>query len=119
LKGLSAKVINQAKVLYLILREKGIMKYTNGESYDGSWRLDKPHGKGKYISHDYAYEGNYMFGRKQGKGIMKFKNGDIYEGEFMSDLFHGEGIFKHANGDIYQGHFENGTMHEQGILNAL
>ena len=32
-----------------------------------------------------SYEGDWFNGNKQGKGLLKFKNGNIYEGDFDKD----------------------------------
>ena len=33
------------------------------------------------------FEGNYLNGKKSGKGILKFEDGSYYSGEFEGDLF--------------------------------
>lgn len=39
---------------------------------------------------------------------MKFSIGDYYEGEFLKGKKHGKGIYKYANGDKYEGEFKEG-----------
>jgi hypothetical protein len=62
---------------------KGIMRYTNGDVYDGKWDDDYKHGH----------------------GIMTYANGDVYTGEWNMDMIQGYGIMKYANGDVYTGEF--------------
>ena len=59
-------------------------RYANGDVYQGRWRFDQKHGKGKYIfaatSEDgILYDGDWKHNAKHGKGTFYFKNGD---GEF-------------------------------------
>ena len=39
----------------------------------------------------YVYEGGFLFGKRNGKGIVTFANGDKYEGFFFNDIIHGQG----------------------------
>ena len=47
------------------------------------------------------YEGSYKDGRRHGRGILTFSNGDRYEGDFIDGDMRGKGILYLANGDIY------------------
>ena len=53
------------------------------------------HGKGemeiKYDKDVYSYKGEFIEGKKSGKGIEKFK-GTTYDGEFVNDLKEGKGF---------------------------
>ena len=42
---------------------------------------------------------------RDGKGIYKYKNGDIYDGYWVKDEKEGYGEYKFASGDIYKGNF--------------
>ena len=58
---------------------KGIMKYNNGDIYDGKWINDK-FVNGKIIyNNGNEYEGNCDDKKKKGHGIMKYKNEELYE----------------------------------------
>jgi hypothetical protein len=39
----------------------------------------------------------------EGKGTMKYFNGDVYEGGWIEDKKHGKGIMKYSNNDVYEG----------------
>ncbi len=71
--------------------------------------------------HTYAYEsgiyrGNWINGKKNGKGTYKWKNGDMYVGDWLNDKKNGKGTFTWNNGDKYVGdwlddkHSGNGTF---------
>ena len=49
--------------------------------------ITKVYKNGKYI-------GDYLNGRREGKGIYKYNNGDRYEGEYKNDLKEGKGVYK-------------------------
>ena len=56
---------------------------------------------------------------KNGKGEIKFHNGDVYEGEWVNNnletLFWGKGKYTHKNGSFYDGEWQNGMRHGQGV----
>ena len=47
-------------------------------------------------------------GRKHGKGIFTWSNGQRYEGEWADDLINGKGVLHYTNGDRYEGTFKDG-----------
>lgn len=55
---------------------------------------------GQFAPHTRAYEG---------RGIMKFKSGDIYDGKWKNGLMHGHGSF------IYAKLFEDDSEDEDGV----
>ena len=50
---------------------EGVMKYSNGNEYSGSWK------------------DNY----KNGKGVFTFTNGDKYSGSYENSVANGQGIY--------------------------
>jgi hypothetical protein len=40
------------------------------------------------------YTGNFVAGRKHGKGLKVWANGDRYEGDFVNDLRQGQGVYR-------------------------
>ena len=60
------------------------------------------------------YEGEYLNGKREGKGIYKYNNGDKYEGEYKNDLKDGNGKYIYKNGDIYTGEYKNGLFDGKG-----
>ena len=121
---------------------EGVLKYSNGDSYEGEFRARDytRHGKGTYrfikgcvycgdwnegqmegrcvlnFSNSDNYEGEFTNGSMNGQGVMKFRNGDLYEGTFKSGIFHGYGKLKYSNGNVYEGIFDHGKRSELGIL---
>ena len=49
----------------------------------------------------------------KGKGIYKYKNGDVYEGFFENDLFKGLGKITMIGGEVIKGIFEDGKLIKQ------
>lgn len=37
------------------------------------------------------YEGQFVNGKMDGRGVMTYNNGDVYDGMFKNNLKHGEG----------------------------
>eukprot|EP00747_Dinoflagellata_sp_TGD_P055085 gnl/TRDRNA2_/TRDRNA2_149349_c1_seq2.p1 gnl/TRDRNA2_/TRDRNA2_149349_c1~~gnl/TRDRNA2_/TRDRNA2_149349_c1_seq2.p1 ORF type:complete len:239 (-),score=42.63 gnl/TRDRNA2_/TRDRNA2_149349_c1_seq2:28-744(-) len=97
---------------------KGIWKSETGQ-YEGQWRSDQPHGKGRQTwSNGRVYEGEFAYGKFSGFGRMVWQtNGGpmIYEGEYMEDQKHGRGKFLWADGRSYDGEWRNGKRWGQGV----
>ena len=57
-----------------------------------------------------VYTGNYAFGKPDGAGVYKWKNGSLYTGEFKDGLKHGYGDWKKwSNGgktNSFEGQYE-------------
>jgi hypothetical protein len=65
------------------------------------------------------YTGQFIAGRKHGRGIKVWPSGDRYEGEFANDYRHGEGMYSwgalSANaGDSYRGEYRDDSRHGIG-----
>jgi hypothetical protein len=64
-------VIYEGEMLDTKREGRGICLYSNGMLYEGSWKRDKEHGKGKLMTADrqrIIYEGDFERGRMQGVG---------------------------------------------------
>jgi hypothetical protein len=59
---------------------------------------------------DGDYTGELIGDKKQGRGVMRFKNGTKYEGQWSNDLRHGQGTFFWPDGSRYEGQFAGGQM---------
>ena len=82
------------------------------------YRLNVIENKPSYIRKEYhngKYEGDYLDGKREGKGIYKYNSGDKYEGEYKNDLKDGYGIYKYSNGDVYEGNYKEGYFEGKGI----
>ena len=65
-----------------------------GTMYDGAWKDDKYHGKGKesFNFNKGFYDGDFEDGQKTGFGKFE-KDGIKYTGQFSEGFFHGKGIY--------------------------
>lgn len=64
--------------------------------FDNSWRIGKDgtlfrKGKRIYPNQD-VYIGEFVNGRRCGRGLCRSTNGDTYEGDYEKDLYHGKGV---------------------------
>ena len=57
---------------------------------------------------DVKYIGQVIDGKKEGNGIMLFKDGSRYEGNWKNDKEEGKGSFFNIKGDKYEGDWKNG-----------
>ena len=91
------------------------LDYANGDSYEGEWLGGKRWGRGKYSTKDGdVYEGNFKNGEMDGYIRYKGANGDVYEGQYQDGLRSGHGRFTWASGDYYQGEWKAGKEHGRG-----
>ena len=97
---------------------KGTYKWPDGTvEYDGEWKDNEYHGKGTCYTCNYfdgVYTGDWHAGKRQGRGVMTYSNGDIYDGQWKKDYEDGQGTMKFINGDLYEGHFSKGKLHGKG-----
>eukprot|EP00933_Yihiella_yeosuensis_P021189 TRINITY_DN16831_c0_g1_i1.p1 TRINITY_DN16831_c0_g1~~TRINITY_DN16831_c0_g1_i1.p1 ORF type:complete len:227 (+),score=60.19 TRINITY_DN16831_c0_g1_i1:91-771(+) len=97
---------------------QGVYKTSEGV-YEGEWKADKEHGRGKQTWNDGRdYEGEFVGGRFSGHGKMTWDSGNgcqVYEGQYLDDVKHGEGTFRWPDGRAYQGAWKNGKRHGKGI----
>ena len=72
-------------------------------------------GKGKYLDPDgNIYEGNFVNGKFEGQGTLRYKNGDVYIGQFSNNVRNGKGTIKYANRLIYDGNWVEGKKNGKG-----
>jgi hypothetical protein len=58
----------------------GELIFKNKSKYVGDFKSNLFHGQGEYTTADFIYVGEFKMGRIEGRGIMKFKNGEYYDG---------------------------------------
>ncbi len=51
----------------------------------------------------HTHAGQFVDGRKHGKGVYKSSNGNTYDGMFDNDKRHGEGCTYYHDGDWFSG----------------
>jgi hypothetical protein len=60
------------------------------------------------------YEGEWLDGKRDGFGKLKWNDGSIYIGQFINDKAKGFGKLTHADGDVYLGSWEEDRAHGVG-----
>jgi uncharacterized protein (TIGR02145 family) len=87
--------------------------------YTGEFNNDDYHGKGKLVTLKFEYEGNFVEGKKEGYGVITYKNKYAYAGVFKADQYHGQGTLRDFEEDAYgliivkgsfKGEFENNAF---------
>jgi hypothetical protein len=64
---------------------------------------------------DGVYEGEWLRGKRDGRGNMKWNDGAQYDGEWKDDRLHGQGRLIHSGGDVYEGTWENDMANGKGV----
>ena len=64
---------------------------------------------------DGLYEGETKNGKRHGKGVFTFKNGDRYDGDFVDDIMTGRGIVTTKDGSKFEGEVRQ-RMITNGVL---
>ena len=102
---------------------KGVCTYINPGQSSGEQQSRGRDGKRKYninCDNPKIYEGEWMHGRREGKGKCEYFNGNVYDGEWKSNAEEGTGncVFKHGKfkGGIYQGEWKNGKIEGDGEM---
>ena len=91
----------------------------NGNRYIGEHKNGKPHGKGVKLYDDTnlkSYEGDWYYGKRQGKGTLIWQDGSRYVGDWKNDFRDGYGVQYDSDGEIYEGNWLNGKKHGKGKL---
>ena len=95
---------------------RGVLRYSNGNVYDGSWVLGAASGRGrKHWANGDVYEGSFDKGKKSGEGRYTFANGAVYVGAYADDQPNGHGLQLMPNGDTYEGEWVDGRKHGFGV----
>ena len=79
-----------------------------GSTYYGYWsEISKSPNRSGTIFYpgDFVYQGDFVDGKKTGKGKYTSVNGSVYEGDFVDDKFSGKGKITWSDGDVYEGDF--------------
>ena len=119
-KNIYSKFSNIMNIYYKIYLNKKYKSYDELKShYENIINEIKNNCKLIYKKEEYEngrYEGEFKKDKREGKGIMYFKNGSKYEGEWKNDLIEGKGIFYDNDGNRYEGEFKNNKKDGKGIF---
>jgi len=91
-------------------------------SYRGDFLAGKKHGKGiKVMPNGDRYEGDFRDDYRQGHGVYVWGGktpwaGNRYEGEYKRDLRDGHGIYQWASGDRYDGEWKSDLRMGQSVM---
>jgi hypothetical protein len=104
----------------LTWRAKGSASYDRKSvhsEYQGEMRNGRPNGSGRFSSQTgLSFEGTWKDGLMDGRGSIKFANGDEYDGELAAGALHGVGRYAAADGSIFEGQFRDGQRDGAGML---
>jgi len=99
------------------LNGKGVYKYKD-TLYFGDFRDNIREGKGVLINKKFRYKGQFNMGKIDGYGKIVFldnKEGiGEYEGFFKENNIEGKGTMKWKNGNVYEGEMKKGKMNGHG-----
>ena len=85
------------------------------DRFSGEYRDGKRTGRGVYTWADgERYEGEYRDDKRTGRGVYTWPNGDRYEGGFRDGHFHGRGIMTWVDGSRYEGDWQESRAHGSG-----
>ncbi|AMP14309.1 C13 family peptidase [Collimonas pratensis] len=88
----------------------------DGGQYYGPLVDGKLQGKGKIRwTNGNTYEGNFEKGLFSGNGEMHFEKGSKYKGDFVNGRFQGKGRFDLAGGEYYAGEFSSNEFTGYGV----
>ena len=85
--------------------------FTDGDSYEGSWRKGVKHGKGEERTKEgIFYVGEFCSGVKEGMWKVLHCDGTSYEGGFKRGFYEGEGEYFLSDSNYYKGSFLGGKI---------
>jgi hypothetical protein len=100
---------------------KGIYKFTNGDMYEGDFKVGKSEGQGvlKFKS-GAIYTGSFKDGSFNGFGNLEYPDvgygASIYIGNFVNGEKNGTGKYTESNGDYSEGEWKNNKLNGQGKM---
>jgi hypothetical protein len=91
-----------------------------GSRYEGevSVKTKRREGEGTYMYPNsfFTYQGQWLDGKKHGRGRLSFSDGGYYEGDFEQGEINGQGSQRWPDGAVYTGQFINGERHGEGRI---
>ncbi|WP_244571134.1 MORN repeat-containing protein [Mesorhizobium carmichaelinearum] len=88
---------------------QGRLELRSGEVFDGHWLSGELDGKGIHIDADgNRYEGQFVDGIPNGEGRLLSKTGEIFAGSFVGGLKNGKGQTRLAGGTVYESQWAMG-----------
>lgn len=92
-----------------------IDKYKSHDMYIGTWSIEKKFkGYGILYKDNTKYEGIWDNGVLNGFGRYFLPNGDYFEGNFIQGVVEGRGVYHHSDGNVYIGEWLNDYPNGEG-----
>ncbi len=88
----------------------------NIEKFKMIKKTEKPETYLYEIHYDCGYKGEMQNGKRNGKGVSNFADGQLYDGYWKDDKKEGKGVFTWSSGEKYDGNFSNDVRNGDGIL---
>ncbi|XP_074640296.1 radial spoke head 10 homolog B-like [Tubulanus polymorphus] len=102
---------------------KGVYTWSDGSTYEGEVVSGIRHGFGTWKSKDgeKSYTGEWLFGKKHGKGRMNYdsEGNTFHEGDWVKNIRHGWGTRKYPSGNVYEGMWFGNVRHGEGTMRWL
>ena len=96
--------------------QNGVLFSPNMDYYEGEFIDGKKEGKGKLIyNNGTEYSGNFKNNKPDGYGQLTQENGEVYQGEWKEGKINGHGTRFHKNGDKYIGNYIDNIRNGYGI----
>ena len=111
---------HEGETLDSLRHGKGILRFANGDFYEGSFKQGYRDGMGRYTLEKgkRIYSGEWKRSLRHGKGTEIFPDGSRYEGMYAKDRFEGVGKLEKSN-TVYEGEFKQGRKHGHGKMTWL
>ncbi|MDR0834579.1 MAG: protein kinase [Candidatus Symbiothrix sp.] len=100
--------------------DKKMTVYGDEYVYTGQIKDGVPHGQGKAVFNPgdkddrIHYEGAFINGYREGKGLLQYNDGMSYEGDFVKNELEGRGKLQFGDGRYYEGSFSHSQRNGYG-----
>lgn len=92
------------------------VSYTDGSYYEGNFVNGKKQGKGTFVTAiGTKYVGDFVENQITGQEAVTYTNGDYYEGAMVRGVRDGNGQYTFASGEYYNGKWSAGKRHGYGV----
>jgi hypothetical protein len=93
----------------------GKLSWANGDVFEGTMQNGKRHGKGLFVwANGQRYKGDWVDDVPSGQAALDAANGDHFEGSVQNAMPSGMGSMRYASGDSYKGMFAAGEPSGSG-----
>jgi hypothetical protein len=96
----------------------GIRYFPDGKRYQGGFVYGKREGKGVLFNKgNILYDGYWKADKREGEGMGVDTTGNVYEGQWKADKYHGKGTLTMKEKKVqYNGEWINGTQEGEGTM---